>query len=51
MKNSMTFQSLVYDYLSHEYLPIASSHGEVEKLSQILHGHQDLTETFLGPST
>ena len=48
MEKSKAFKSLINDYLNHEYL--ASSQEEVEKISKILHGHQDLTETFLGPS-
>jgi len=43
-----SFKNLIHDYMSHEVL--VSNQEEATKLSQILHGHQDLTETFLGPS-
>ena len=42
------YKSLITDYGSGD--PLVSNKEEAEQLQRILHGHQDLTETFLGPS-
>ena len=48
MEKTESFETLINDYMNHEYMGKANE--EVQKLSAILHGHQDLTETFLGHS-
>lgn len=48
MESSQVFRSLIRDYVNHESLVCNTE--EEENLQKIMHGHQDLTEPFLGPS-
>ena len=49
MEKAESFGTLLNDYMNHENMA-KQSNEEAQKLSAILHGHQDLTETFLGQS-
>jgi len=48
MEKQDSFETLLNDYMNHEQTN--KTNEKASNFSAILHGHQDLTETFLGPS-